>query len=161
MLKRTFISAAIIAVVCLPSVAFAQATSSADFVQKASIGNAFEVQEGQLAAKSATDPKLKAFGAMMVKDHSAAQKKLEAAAKSGGSAEPSLDADHQAMLDALKAKSGSDFDKGYVADQKQAHNDAAQLLGSYQTDGSDKRLQAWAKKTLPTVKMHLSKINTF
>ena len=105
----------------------------------------------------AINPKVKAFAEMMVKDHSAAEKKLQAAAKSAGTVKMMLDPDHQAMVDALKTKTGPDFYKAYIADQVQAHKDAADLLKDYKTDGSDKSLKAWATKTLPAVNMHLKK----
>jgi len=141
--------------------AFAQTAglSPTDFATQASIGNQFEVAEAQLAIQNATDKKLKSFAQMMAKDHGKAEKKLESAAKSSGQTLPAqLDAPHQAMIDALKGKTGADFDKAYISDQLQAHSQAAELLTNYGTTGSDSKLKAWAKATLPTVKMHLKHV---
>ncbi|MDQ0472959.1 DUF4142 domain-containing protein [Labrys wisconsinensis] len=140
----------------LTPAAWAQDVSPADFAGKASVGNAFEVQEAKLAVKQSKDGKVKSFARMMVKDHTAAEKKLEAAAKaSGAPVGTALDADHQAKLDALNGKTGADFDKAYMADQIQAHTEAADLLAGYSQSGGAPKLKAWAKATLPTVKMHL------
>jgi putative membrane protein len=140
--------------------AYAQSpTSAADFAMKASVGNTLEVEESKLALKQASSPKIKAFAKMMIHDHSMAEKKLTAAAKTAGATvEMKLDDPHQAMVTALQGKTGADFDKAYVADQVQAHQEAATLLGDYQTSGDDAKLKAWAKATLPTVNMHLKRI---
>lgn len=135
------------------------ATSASDFATKASVGNTFEVEEAKLALKQATDPKLKAFAREMIKDHTMAEKKLATAAKgSGGAVAMTLDDAHQAMVTALQGKSGADFDKAYVADQVQAHQETASLLQDYKASGDNAKLKTWAKTTLPKVEMHLKKI---
>ena len=144
----------------LPITAHAQdATSAPDFATKASVSNTFEIEEAKLALKQATEPKLKAFARQMIHDHTMAEKKLSAAAKgSGGTVEMKLDDPHQAMVTALQGKTGSDFDKAYVADQVQSHQDAASLLQSYEKSGDNAKLKTWAKATLPKVEMHLRKV---
>ena len=92
----------------------------------------------------------------MIKDHVLAEKKLQTAAKgSGATVAMSLDDPHQAMVTALESKSGADFDKAYVADQVQAHQETAALLSDYKASGDDAKLKTWATKTLPAVNMHL------
>ena len=144
----------------LATSAFAQSPIAAsDFAMKASVGNTFEVEESKLALKQAASPKVKAFAKMMIGDHSKAEKKLMMAAKgSGTTVAMSLDDPHQAMVTALQGKTGADFDKAYVADQLQAHQDTAMLLTDYQKSGDDAKLKTWAKMTLPTVDMHLKKV---
>lgn len=140
--------------------AFAQTPiPAADFAMKASVGNTFEVEESKLALKQGTSPKVKSFAKMMIHDHAMAEKKLMAAGKGVGTpVEMKLDDPHQAMVTALGAKSGADFDKAYVADQLTAHQDTAMLLGDYEKSGDDAKLKSWAKLTLPTVQMHLKKV---
>ena len=126
---------------------------------KASVGNTFEVEESKLALKQAASPKVKGFAKMMIMDHTMAEKKLMTAGKDAGSpVEMKLDDPHQAMLTALQGKTGADFDKAYVADQVQAHQDAAALLGDYEKSGDNAKLKTWAKMTLPKVEMHLKKV---
>ena len=153
-----FVSA--VAFAALASSAQAQSPiSAAEFATKASVGNTFEVEESKLALQSASSPKIKAFAKMMIKDHTMAEKKLAAAAKtSGATVEMKLDDPHQAMVTALQGKSGADFDKAYTADQVQAHQETATLLTNYKASGDDAKLKAWATKTLPTVEMHAKKI---
>jgi len=138
----------------------AAVASDSEFVEKATVGNRFEIESGQLAATKATDAKLKDFGRMMVTDHGAALKKLEDTARAAGAPmKTSLDAAHQAKLDALKAANGSEFDRLYKADMKQGHADTVALLTSYKKDGKSEKLRAWADETLPTVLKHRDAIN--
>ncbi|WP_131116657.1 DUF4142 domain-containing protein [Lichenihabitans psoromatis] len=147
--------AALTAVLASPALAQG-ATPAPDFAMKASVGNTFEVAESKLALKQGASPKVKAFARKMIKDHDMAEKKLQTAAKgSGATVAMSLDDPHQALVTALQAKTGADFDKAYVADQIQAHQDTAALLASYKDAGDDAKLKTWATKTLPTVNMHL------
>ena len=153
-----FASALIVSASAAP--VFAQTPMPAgDFATKASVGNTFEVEELKLALKQAASPKVKAFAKMMIHDHTMAENKLMTVAKGAGApVEMKLDDPHQAMVTALQAKTGADFDKGYVADQVQAHQDAASLLGDYEKSGDNAKLKTWAKMTLPTVQMHLKKV---
>lgn len=147
-----------LAVSVSPAMVFA-APSASEFAMKASVGNTFEVEEAKLALKQATNPKLKAFAEMMIKDHTMAEKKLTVAAKGDGSpVEMKLDDPHQAMVTALQGKTGADFDKAYVADQIQAHQEAQALLQDYESGGDNAKLKTWAKETLPKVNMHLKTI---
>ena len=63
-----------------PLVAHAADTPDKSFYKNLAEGGLAEVSDGTLASEKATDPKLKDFGAMMVKDHSAANDKLTALA---------------------------------------------------------------------------------
>ncbi len=130
-----------------------------EFVAVAAMANRFEVMEAELALSQASEPKLKDFARMMVNDHGAALKELEAAAKAGNIPFPAgqtLDEPHQAKLNALKARKGADFDQAYRTDQKHAHQDAVALLEAYQRGGTKEPLRAWAAKALPVVRMHLA-----
>jgi len=136
--------------------------SDAGFAQKASMGNKYEIEAGQLALAKATDPKVKDFARMMVTDHSGALKKLEEAARGANMPLPAnaaLDAAHQAKIDALKGKSGAAFDQQYKTDQKQAHEDTLALLTAYKQNCKNAKLRAWADEALPTVMKHRDAIN--
>lgn len=142
--------------------AWSQAPSATDaeFVQKASVGNTFEVEEAKLALERATDQRLKDFAQKMMADHGDAMKKLaDAAGKAGQKADMMLDKPHGAMVDNLKALNGTDFDKIYIADQVMAHAETVALLSDYIQNGQNGDLKAWAKEALPVVKGHRATIN--
>ena len=161
-MKSMLLGGLIAATLAAAPQAFAQsATSAPDFATKASVSNTFEIEEAKLALKQATNPKLKTFARMMIHDHTLAEKKLTtAAAGSGGSVDMKLDDAHQAMVTALQGKSGADFDKAYIADQVQGHQDTASLLQDYEKSGDNVKLKVWAKATLPKVEIHLKKIQS-
>src|SRR6058998_927114 len=63
------------------AVSSATTSSPESFMKDAAQGGMAEVKMGQLATKNAKDPEIKKFGQMMVTDHGAAGKDLEALAK--------------------------------------------------------------------------------
>ena len=69
-----FPAVAAIAAVLVSPLAFAAGSKDKDFVTDAIQGNFGEVQVGQLAQQKATSPAVKDFGAMLAKDHEAANR---------------------------------------------------------------------------------------
>ena len=78
-MKRTAFTGA--AALLLATVALADSPDSG-FYKKAAEGGMSEVELGQLAQQKASTSAVKDFGAMMVKDHTAANDKLKALAAS-------------------------------------------------------------------------------
>jgi putative membrane protein len=135
----------------------AAAMSDRDFAMAAAIANKFEVIEGQLALRQASDPRLREFAQLMIKDHGAALESLQVAARSGNVALPAEiapDDRHQAKINAIKNRKDADFDQAYRNDQVQAHQEAIALLDTYATRGGNAALKAWAAKTLAVVRKH-------
>ena len=134
------------------------AKAEIDFVTRASVGHLYAIEESQLAADHATDPNLKAFAGELIADHQKAQAELApAAAGSGATPATALDADHQAHLTALRAKSGTDFDKAYVADQVEIHSNTLTLYADYMLLGDNAKLKALAIKMIPITEGQLKK----
>ena len=76
---KTFIAGT--AFLMASSIAMADSPDSS-FMKNAAEGGMSEVELGQLAQQKGNNPAVKDFGAMMVKDHSAANDKLKALAAS-------------------------------------------------------------------------------
>ena len=99
----------------LPLIALAAANPDAAFYKNAAEGGIAEVDAGHLAQDKGNSQQVKDFGAMMVKDHTAANEKLQALASSKGITLPTTASVAQmankAKLDVL---SGDTFDKSYV-----------------------------------------------
>lgn len=128
-----------------------------NFVMKAAQGGMFEVEAGKLAESHASNAKVKAFGARMVTDHSAADNQLEAIAQRDQLSVPtSLPPDEQTELDHLKSLHGHAFDREYsnmmVKDHKQDVQDFQEAANSL----SETDLRSFAQNTLPTLQSHLS-----
>jgi len=132
------------------------ATSANDFVQKAAVSNMYEIETSKLALRNATRDDLKAFAQQMIQDHTKAGDELKSTLSgiSGPNLPTDLDATHKAALDTLSKKTGADFDAGYLAEQKTAHDDAVDLFREYSQDGGNPRLKTFAGKTLPTLVGH-------
>lgn len=127
------------------------------YVGKAAMADLFEIESSKLALQKTKDAGIRSFAQMMIRDHTASTSKLTAILKREKADVPSstLDADHQAQLDSLKAASGTGFDAAYVKAQLQGHQDALTLHQTYAASGSDKRLKAFAASTAKVVQMHL------
>jgi putative membrane protein len=131
--------------------------SPQQFALTAGSANKFVVIEAELALAQASDPRLKEFARMIVKDHTVALQELQAAEKAANIVLPAdiaLAAMHQAKINAIKNRKSADFDQAYRMDQVQAHQQAMAILDTYATAGSNAALKAWAAKSLPMVRQH-------
>jgi putative membrane protein len=138
----------------------ADATPDSSFYKNAAEAGISEVDAGNLASEKATDPKVKDFGAMMVKDHSAANDKLKALADTKGVKLPtSASVGQMATQAKLKVLSGDTFDKSYIKGQIKAHQDTIALLKKEIASGQDAEAKAFAQTILPTVRAHLKAAN--
>lgn len=150
----------IAAVVCsLPLMALAKDNPDDSFFKNAAEAGISEVEAGKMAEAKGTSAAVKEFAAMMVKDHSAANAKLKKVAMSKGvelPAEPSMM--EKAKAKKTDMKSGDSFDKDYIKGQITAHKDTIELLQKEIESGKDPEARAFATDILPTVKMHLQKI---
>lgn len=128
------------------------------FVENAARGDMYEIQAGQLAEQKAKSADVKAFGKMMVTDHTALQNEMKPLVTKAGLTPPAeLDERRKGFLDNLKAASAADFDKTYVDQQVAAHDEALTLMKGYAENGDNADLKAAAAKTAPKVQAHLDK----
>ena len=152
--------AGIFALFCsVPLIALAADNPDESFFKKAAEAGVSEVEAGHMAHEKGSSQAVKDFGAMMVKDHTAANDKLKKIAMANGVKLP----EGPGMMNKMKEKkaemkSGDSFDKDYIKSQIKAHEDTAELLQNEIDTGKDPQAQAFAKETLPKVKMHLEKI---
>jgi putative membrane protein len=129
------------------------------FAMKAAQGGMAEVKLGQLAADKAASPDVKAFGQLMVHDHSEANDKLKAVAESENMTLPSdVNAKQQATYDKLSKLSGAAFDKAYVHDMVKDHEEDIKEFQKEANNGKDPKMKEFAGATLPVLQGHLSKI---
>ncbi|MBZ9996819.1 MULTISPECIES: DUF4142 domain-containing protein [unclassified Mesorhizobium] len=148
----------LLASLAVASVAFAMpafaADSAQDFVDKAAVGGKFEVDSSQIALDKAQDQRIKDFAQMMIRDHGAANAKLEAVAgQQKLKVPPALDAKHQGDLDKLK-NAQAPIDPAYVDAQRKAHDEAVKLFEDYASGGDNAALKTFAQETVGTLKMH-------
>ena len=132
--------------------------SSADetFMMSAAQAGMVEVKLGEVAAKKATQPNVKEFAAMMVTDHSKANKELQAiAAKNGVTLPSKLDAAHKEKVDKISKLSDEQFDKAYVSEMVKDHEKVAASFEKASKTAQNLELKSFAATTLPIIKTHL------
>ncbi len=69
-----------------------------------------------------------------------------------------LDTLHKGLLDELKSTNVQDFDMRYIAQQKNAHNEALMLHQYYASNGDMADLKALASDTVPKIDKHIEMI---
>jgi len=155
-MKRVLVS-----LICAaPLLAFgADQNADKSFFKHAAEGGLAEVEAGNLAESKGTSQAVKDFGAMMVKDHSAANDKLKSIAAADNVSLPSKPSARQmAAKTKLEALSGESFDKAYIKNQIAAHVQTVALFKNEAASGANSQAKAFASETLPTLRAHLKKI---
>jgi putative membrane protein len=129
------------------------------FVLEAAKGGMMEVEAGNLAQQNAASQRVKDFGAMMVRDHSAANNELKSMVTGRGMMLPdSLPSDMRKHMDQLKKLTGKAFDNHYVSMMLSDHKKDVSKFEKESKDAKDADIRNWAGKTLPTLKTHLDSI---
>ena len=133
------------------------AASDRQWVLQAGAAGIAEVELGRTAADKATRQEVKDFARRMVDDHGKANDELKSLAQQKGLDVPAgLDAKHKKLQDRLSGLSGEQFDQQYMNAMLSGHRDAVTLFTRGSKSLKDPDLKAFATKTLPTVKEHLT-----
>ncbi|HEY4065044.1 MAG TPA: DUF4142 domain-containing protein [Puia sp.] len=130
--------------------------SDAQFVVNTADAGMTEIQAGQLAEQQGTAKDVKAYAAMMIKDHTAAADKLKAVAATKNITLPvALSPDAQNTLNDLQKKQGKDFDKAYIDQMITDHKKVISAFENESKNGSDADIRSFADSTLHTLRHHL------
>lgn len=172
---KLIISAAAFAIALSAAAAPSAAGPTADeFRHKAIASDAFEIASSKLALKNSESAKVHAFARLMIRDHTKTtehllrgsrltkadvNKKIAPGSDGKFAANDLVDQTHADSLNKLAGGKGKDFDSDYSSGQVSGHKDAVAMFEDYAKSGDDKSLKTWAKETLPTLKMHLSRAN--
>lgn len=121
------------------------------FIQLAANGGTAEVTDGNVAKERAQSAEVKKLAAHMVADHTRANKELGELGKKMG-----LGMD----FNSGKARSfrKENFDGDYLATMETDHKADIKMFEAEAKSGDNPELKAWAAKTLPTLKAHLSMV---
>ena len=131
---------------------------TSQFIAKARATDAFELDAGRLAEKRGQTPEVRAFGTMMVTDHTMTsnalrQVLLKAHLPMPGKASP--DPQQAKVLADLRAAPKKGFDRAYVHSQVATHEAALKLMKDYAVRGDNPDVKAAAAMTQPMVAHHL------
>ncbi len=129
------------------------------FVETAAETGTAEVLAADLAIKKTANEEVKAFAIAMQADHTKANEALDQIAVTKNIALPTDRTHHDnKMLDKLSKLEGVEFDKAYINDQVNAHEDAVNLFQKEADKGEDNDVKAFAAATLPTLQHHLEMV---
>ncbi|MDQ3280832.1 MAG: DUF4142 domain-containing protein [Acidobacteriota bacterium] len=126
-----------------------------DFLERAAEGSNAEVHIGALAPTRALRPEVKAFGQMMVTDHTAANRKLAQIAAAKRISLPTGLGEHQQNFDRVVDEQLDPFDREFIRVMIGDHQQAAELFRNEAMNGTDPDLKAYAAATLPAIEAHL------
>ncbi len=139
----------------------ANPSPDAKFYKSAAEGGIAEVELGNLAQQKSNNPGVKEFGAMMVKDHTAANEKLKSIAATKNISLPtSAGLGQMATKAKLEVLSGETFDKSYIKGMIKDHEEDIALFKKEAQAGRDPDAKAFAQAALPTLRAHLKRIKS-
>ncbi|QJB31200.1 DUF4142 domain-containing protein [Chitinophaga oryzae] len=129
---------------------------SASFAVNAADDGMMEVALGKLAMEKAIDPRVKAFAAMSVNDRTRGNERLKLIAEKWKIALPStLATASQKHLERLSKKSGKRFEKEYIGEMVDSHDQDLKDFNYAANNLGNVSLREWARKALPVLMVHL------
>ena len=120
-----------------------------------------EIDAGQLALQKASSPEVRSFASRMVSEHEMMMENIGRLAHrlSVQPQKPALastmEDTHRNSMETLGAKSGSDFDKAYIAYQVTMHEQAVDLVGDVIGSVENQDLKLYLRQTKPDLQNHL------
>ena len=126
------------------------------FLADASQTGIFEIEAGKLAEKNSQNAEVKSFARMMIDQHTAMGKDVEALAKAKGITLPvGMGDDNKKEWDKLQDLKGAKFDKEYVSVNVDGHRKAIDLFEKTSKNEADsKEVRDLATNGLPKLQTH-------
>ncbi|WP_295118053.1 DUF4142 domain-containing protein [uncultured Chitinophaga sp.] len=125
-------------------------------VVKAYNDGLYEVKVSEAAKAKGTDPEVKKIAAMMVTAHTKLNGQLKTlAGKKSFTLPESIEQGDQNDIDKLAEKSGLDFDKAYVDDLVDEHEDAIKNFEKWADKAEDPDVKKAFVDALPELRTHL------
>jgi putative membrane protein len=126
-----------------------------DFLVTAASSGGWEVETGKVAEGKAQSDATRNLAARIVAEHSKANKEVVELAKKKGLAISTENIKPQRGL-----SGGAKFDKQYLTLTEQDHQQAIKAFEKEAASGDDSEIKAWAAKMLPSLKQHLSMVES-
>jgi putative membrane protein len=144
--------------------AAANVSDAAKIVAKLHRVNQMEIDAGKMAEDKGSTKAVQDFGAELVRDHEAADKKVLAFAGKAGidasstaassPADQAEDRSDQQNMDQLHHLSGAAFDRQFASAMQEGHAKTITAVTSAQSAVGDKQLKALLGNLLPTLRKH-------
>ena len=125
--------------------------SDSSFIQMAASLGLLQAKLGKIAVAKASSPSVKEFGKRMVEEYAKANEELAAGARQAAFPAPVMLRQHKQVVDRFLGMSGASFDKSYMAEAVNDHNEAARLFKQEAETGRVASLKELASRMLPAV----------
>jgi putative membrane protein len=144
----------------LPEAAEAKADYDSEFMTKAASGGMLEVELGKLVLQRATTAEARQFAQHMITQHSAANAELKALAQRKHITLPTMMGnDQQDVFKDIEEKKGLPFDREYLHEMQQDHEEDIKLFTEAAAKAADSEVRAFATRSLPMLQKHLAMVN--
>jgi putative membrane protein len=122
--------------------------------------NLYQISASRIALERANTVAVRAYAQDMINAHTATTAALKGALPPAtvGLLPNELECEHQRLIRQLRDAEGAAFDGVYLKLQRDAHDNASELLGTYAQAGSDARLKQFAQDTLPLIETHAHEV---
>jgi putative membrane protein len=141
----------------ITSVPVSPALATAAYLALAVSTDLFEIRSAELAARRASNPRLREFARRMIADHHGTAAQLSFAGRRLNLLpSATLNPEHQAMLNELAA--ATDFDRTYLRQQLAVHQTALAIHSSYAARGPSPTMRPVAANAAPIVRRHLQEL---
>ena len=135
--------------------------TDANVVDVLTVANQGEVDYSQIGAEKATNASVKQFAQMMVKDHSAMLDAVKGLATklnvtpAANDKVSDLQKENQKDISDLNAKTGKDFDKEFMEEQVDMHQETLDLLNDLDSKTTNADMKTAIAEAKPKVQAHL------
>jgi len=135
-----------------------QVGGTTNFINMSTLSSRFEVQAGELALQRSTNPAVRGFAEMMIKEHRQHLDQLKFTNASNASAPmpETLDSDYMMLMSRLGAVPAADFDREYMNMMIDGHEEVVEIYRGYSQVGEVESLRKLAAATIPTIERHLA-----
>lgn len=155
-LRITVISLVMLALIGAGRSVHAQEKNEMQVLSRLAQADMAEIAAGKVAAQKATNADVKKYGQHMVDEHTKMLEEGKKLAQSKGVKPPAdTDKKHQAALKKLEGLSGAEFDRAYMRQMAQDHQEVLQLAQKTAQSTKDAELKAHLEKGAPHIQEHL------
>ncbi len=131
-----------------------------DFFDKTMGADIYQIQASKIVQAKGRAPDVKAFAQSMAEEHATSRVLLEDAARQSGQSIPIPTAptdQQQSMLNLLDRGEPQDFDRTYMEQQVQLHEDTLSVVAAYAQSGAVPAIRAVAAGLEPDLRQDLKK----
>ncbi|WP_129790970.1 DUF4142 domain-containing protein [Sphingosinicella sp. CPCC 101087] len=136
------------------------ASSGQQYVELAGGSDLYEIESARLALEKTQNADIRSLAQMIITDHERSTQELTAAAGRAQppiAASPTMTAEQQANLQALRSASAETFDREYLQQQIRAHEQALGLVTDYSVNGDVEPLRGHASTVADPIRQHLNR----